>query len=293
MQELKMLENKKVLGKDFRVYGNLEEPLFLAKDVAGMIEHSDPSKMLKMVDEDEKLIRTIFVSGQKRQVAMLTENGLYEVLMQSRKPIAKEFKREVKKILREIRQKGSYIPNNIPPKNYKGVRVMTLRDLSSMIGVEHSSIGHYCVKATPLAKVLTGKELANFKRRNPNKICSSVPSLIVITKEEALKIAKVAGKMVHKDKIDEYYNINNDTPEKQDVDMQKLKDLSASLESLFVLRGEGTPYERAIYLLTQKVNADIYVLEQMEYSRKMAKELREELARTSENFNMQVTMRLN
>ena len=38
----------------------------------------------------------------------LTENGLYEVLMQSRKPIAKEFKREVKKILHEIRMTGGY-----------------------------------------------------------------------------------------------------------------------------------------------------------------------------------------
>lgn len=38
----------------------------------------------------------------------LTEHGLYEVLMQSRKPIAKEFKRQVKRILTEIRQTGQY-----------------------------------------------------------------------------------------------------------------------------------------------------------------------------------------
>ena len=39
---------------------------------------------------------------------MLTEDGLYEVLMQSRKPIAKEFKREVKQILKTIRKHGLY-----------------------------------------------------------------------------------------------------------------------------------------------------------------------------------------
>ena len=39
----------------------------------------------------------------------LTEDGLYEVLMQSRKPKAKEFKKEVKKILKSIRKTGRYV----------------------------------------------------------------------------------------------------------------------------------------------------------------------------------------
>lgn len=39
----------------------------------------------------------------------LTEDGLYEVLMQSRKPKAKEFKKEVKKILKSIRKHGGYV----------------------------------------------------------------------------------------------------------------------------------------------------------------------------------------
>lgn len=39
----------------------------------------------------------------------LTEDGLYEVLMQSRKPIAKEFKKKVKEILKTIRQHGTYL----------------------------------------------------------------------------------------------------------------------------------------------------------------------------------------
>ncbi len=40
---------------------------------------------------------------------MLTENGLYEVLMQSRKPIAKEFKKGIKEILKSIRKHGAYL----------------------------------------------------------------------------------------------------------------------------------------------------------------------------------------
>lgn len=58
------------------------------------------SAMLSKTDEDEKLISTIMIQGQNREMWFLTENGLYEVLMQSRKPIAKAFKKEVKKILK-------------------------------------------------------------------------------------------------------------------------------------------------------------------------------------------------
>ena len=108
MNDLKVINQQEVLGKDFKVYGDFDNPLFLAKDVAEWIEHSDTSKMCNSIDEDEKLVRTMFVSGQLRECLFLTENGLYEVLMQSRKPIAKEFKKQVKIILKEIRQKGSY-----------------------------------------------------------------------------------------------------------------------------------------------------------------------------------------
>ena len=90
--ELKVSKQQEVLGKEFKVYGDFENPLFLAKDVANWIEHSDVSTMLRVVDEDEKLTQTMFVSGQNRTVWMITEDGLYEILMRSDKPIAKEFK---------------------------------------------------------------------------------------------------------------------------------------------------------------------------------------------------------
>lgn len=106
MRDITVLNNQEVLGKSFSVYGDIDNPLFLAKDVAEMIEHSDVSKMVKAIDEDEKLIGTLFVSGQNREVWFLTEYGLYEVLMQSRKPIAKEFKKEVKAILKQLRMSG-------------------------------------------------------------------------------------------------------------------------------------------------------------------------------------------
>lgn len=117
MNELKVLNEQEVLGKQFRVFGTAEEPLFLAKDVAEWIEYSvsNVSKMLAAVDDEEKTIRTIVTSGSNYQTEawFLTEDGLYEVLMQSRKPIAKQFKKEVKEILKTIRKHGIYATDNV------------------------------------------------------------------------------------------------------------------------------------------------------------------------------------
>lgn len=108
MNALTVINEQEVLGKKFRVYGTFEEPLFLAKDVAEWIDYSktsqgyyNVSKMLMTIDEDEKMTITNSNSGGKK--VYLTEDGLYEVLMQSRKPIAKQFKKEVKKILKALR----------------------------------------------------------------------------------------------------------------------------------------------------------------------------------------------
>lgn len=106
--ELTIINEQEVLGKRFAVYGTVDEPLFVAKDVAEWIEHSNPTEMLKSVDDDEKLTSTILRAGQIREVNLLKENGLYEVLMQSRKPLAKEFKKKVKEILKLIRKHGLY-----------------------------------------------------------------------------------------------------------------------------------------------------------------------------------------
>ncbi len=110
MEDLKVLDEREVLGKEFKMYGTKENPLFLAKDVANWIEHTHTTRMLERVDDDEKLNGIIVHAGQKREMTFLTEDGLYEVLMQSRKPIAKAFKKEVKQILKQIRMTGGYIP---------------------------------------------------------------------------------------------------------------------------------------------------------------------------------------
>ena len=111
-KELQIIDERELLGKHFTIYGTKEEPLFRAKDVAEWIDYGERNvtRMTANVDEEEKLCIQIVITGQRREVLMLTEDGLYEVLMTSQKPIAKQFKKEVKKILKQIRQTGGYIP---------------------------------------------------------------------------------------------------------------------------------------------------------------------------------------
>lgn len=102
------LENSTVLAifnQEFVMYGKPDKPLFLANDVAAMIDYSmdKVGQMLDSVDDNEKLTDTIYRSGQEREMWFLTEEGLYELLMQSRKPLAKAFKKEVKSVLIQLR----------------------------------------------------------------------------------------------------------------------------------------------------------------------------------------------
>ena len=111
--EIQVLKQTELLGRRLTVYGTAQEPLFLAKDIAEWIEHSNPAAMLNTVDDDEKGIRIVYTLGGDQKVNVLTEDGLYEVLMQSRKPIAKQFKKGVKQILKEIRTTGGYIATQV------------------------------------------------------------------------------------------------------------------------------------------------------------------------------------
>ena len=105
---VKIISRSTLLGKEIDVYGSAESPLFKAKDVADWIQHSNITDFLSLVDDDEKGVRNCLTPGGNQKAWFLTEDGLYEVLMQSRKPIARQFKKGVKEILKSIRKTGGY-----------------------------------------------------------------------------------------------------------------------------------------------------------------------------------------
>lgn len=92
---LKVVGTIKFDNKLLDVYSSLDEPIFKASDVAKMIDYSDGNawKMCNMCEEDEKLELPMVVAGQRRSVSFVTENGLYNILSQSRKPTARKWRR--------------------------------------------------------------------------------------------------------------------------------------------------------------------------------------------------------
>lgn len=106
MNEVKIINKSTFLDKEIDVWGSVERPLFRANDVQNWLGLKNVSRAVANVDEDERLNLKLSRGGS---MWFLTEEGVYELLMQSRKPIAKQFKKGVKKILHEIRTKGGYL----------------------------------------------------------------------------------------------------------------------------------------------------------------------------------------
>ena len=79
------------------VYQSLDEPVFRAADIANMIGYSEGNtfKLLELCEKDEKLKLPMVVAGQTRYVSFVTELGLYNILAQSRKLIARKWRRVV------------------------------------------------------------------------------------------------------------------------------------------------------------------------------------------------------
>ena len=76
-KEIKVIDEREVLEKHFRVYGDIENPLFLAKDVAEWIENKNVSQMLNNIDEEEKGIYNVYTFGGNQNLWFLTEDGGY------------------------------------------------------------------------------------------------------------------------------------------------------------------------------------------------------------------------
>ena len=91
-------------------------PLFIAKEVTEILGYRTASDAVRILDEDEKLIRTLCVAGQNRDVNLITESGLYSLILRSKKPEAKAFKKWVtSEVIPSIRKTGSY--SNTPQFN--------------------------------------------------------------------------------------------------------------------------------------------------------------------------------
>lgn len=109
---LTVIQETVILGKNVKIYKDIENPLFEASDVANWLNIQNVSQMLKQADvpETEKGIFLKYTLGGNQNSLFITEDAMYDVLMSSRKKEAKPFRREIKAYLKQIRKTGGYIP---------------------------------------------------------------------------------------------------------------------------------------------------------------------------------------
>jgi len=106
--ELQVYEDER-FGRVRTVMGNDGEPWFVAADIARVLEMADATHAVRGLEEDEKGIHKVETLGGEQDMAVITEAGLYTILVRSNKAIAKPFRRWVThEVLPAIRKTGSY-----------------------------------------------------------------------------------------------------------------------------------------------------------------------------------------
>jgi anti-repressor protein len=108
MNDLKIFENKEF--GEIRTVNIDGEPWFVGKDVAAALGYNNPQKAIRdhVDDEDVTVNKTFTVNGT--MATLINESGLYSLVISSKLPNAKRFKRWVtSEVLPSIRKNGGYI----------------------------------------------------------------------------------------------------------------------------------------------------------------------------------------
>ena len=92
---------------------------FVASEVCNLLDIKNTSDAVSRLDDDEKLTSVIPISGQNRNVNLISESGLYALVFKSNKPSAKKFRKWVtKEVIPAIRKTGSFGINRLETPNF-------------------------------------------------------------------------------------------------------------------------------------------------------------------------------
>lgn len=110
-----------------RVVMRDDEPWFVAADVCRVLEHTNPTMAIKGLDEDEVTLSQI--EGSHRQTNLISESGLYALVLRSDKPAAKRFRKWVTaEVLPAIRRHGRYEHPGVPANDGGLIAGLPLRE---------------------------------------------------------------------------------------------------------------------------------------------------------------------
>lgn len=168
--QIKIFESPE-FGRIRTVSDEKGEPWFIGKDVATVLGYSNVRDALcKHVDKEDKGVANCDSLGGRQKTTIINESGLYSLILQSKLPRAREFKRWVtSEVLPQIRRTGGYIPLAAEDDEKtilaKAVRILnrTLEQKDELLEAQRPKVdfanavttGDGCILMSELAKLLT------------------------------------------------------------------------------------------------------------------------------------------
>lgn len=196
MQEIRVFESAEFGA--VRVAEIDGEPWFIAADVCRALDVKNGRDAVSRLDDDEKGVALTDTLGGRQEMAAVSEAGLYALVLSSRKPEAKAFKRWVTHdVLPSIRKHGAYMTEEILQK--------TLENPDFLIGLATQlKEGREKRLAAELDKAVLGQQIAELRSKASYYDlilqCASLLSVTEISKDYGMS-AKAFNKKLHELKI--------------------------------------------------------------------------------------------
>lgn len=125
-----------------------DDPWFVATDVGAVLELGNPRSSLALLDEDEKGVHTVDATSGQRELAIVSEPGLYSLILRSRKPQARDFKRWITHdVLPAIRKTGTYSVTPREPSRLELIDLARDSELARLAEAERARLAEVRVAA--------------------------------------------------------------------------------------------------------------------------------------------------
>lgn len=206
-----------------------ENILFIAVDVCKALEIKNSRDAISRLDDDEKADVGLTDGSQKRYYKVVNEYGLYNLVLSSRKPEAKAFKRWIThEVIPAIRKTGRYEAQKAEPvliKYYNGLRVVTKQDLIHLLKITRSCLSR-CIYHPYLMEqgkdyfILNEKELFKFRTKYKLKAISRLTLITASGVEKILEAQRIDVPITTVFPIDENYKSDKqvqETPQQQSL----------------------------------------------------------------------------
>ena len=188
---------------NIRIIEKNGEPWFIGKDVAEALGYeASRNAITKHVDDEDKLTHQISASGQNRNMTVINESGLYSLILSSKLPTAKKFKRWVtSEVLPAIRKHGNYTAPKQENKSKSIDLEIRLNNSKARMASEYRRI----------AEMTDIKEYKHICQQKAVEVLAGMPLLPMEEVTERTYSATEIGKMfgVSKNKIGSLANANN------------------------------------------------------------------------------------